>query len=345
MSFLNRRLLGLVTIVVATCAACAPGPGVCNGARAVCSVLDERAPSNGAFLTGTGAEGRDVTWSRGSIDEETPMQIASATKWLASATVMTLVDDGTLSLDDRASKWLPFWATDADDPRSEITLRHLLSFTAGFRAKSFDASCAGNNSMTLEECARKYHDESHVDAPGTTYFYGPAPLQIAGAIVERASERPFDDVFRERVADVVGMSEDATFGREKQNPLLAGGARARPSDYEKFLRALLDGTLLPAQQEAMDEDNTPVDDVVIAESPVEKYGQAWHYALGHWRECAAEEWQATCDDEVIVSSPGAWGFYPWIDRARGTYGIMAADGLFDLDVSVNAVRAVRPLLP
>lgn len=332
--------------------ACAPGPGLCEGegdrgaadVSAVCGVLDERAPANGTFLAGSLADGRELTWSRGSIDEEKPLQIASATKWLAAATVMTLVDDGTLSLDDRASTWLPFWATDADDPRSEVTLRHLLSFTAGFRAKSFDPSCAGNNSMTLEECARKLHDEAHVDAPGTTYFYGPAPLQIAGAIVERASGRPFDEIFRERVADVVGMSDDATFGVDKQNPLIGGGARARASDYEKFLRALLDGTLLPNQQEVMDADHTPVDDIVIAESPVEKYGQAWHYALGHWRECAAAGWQPACDDEVIVSSPGAWGFYPWIDRARGTYGIMAADGLFDLDVSVDVVGAVRPLL-
>jgi CubicO group peptidase (beta-lactamase class C family) len=43
----------------------------------------------------------------GTYTPDTVVFIASAGKWLAAATIMTLVDEGTLSLDDPASKCLP----------------------------------------------------------------------------------------------------------------------------------------------------------------------------------------------------------------------------------------------
>src|SRR5208282_5901240 len=43
----------------------------------------------------------------GNYTPETQVFIASAGKWLAAATIMTLVDEGKLSLEDTPSKWLP----------------------------------------------------------------------------------------------------------------------------------------------------------------------------------------------------------------------------------------------
>ena len=44
------------------------------------------------------------------------------------------------------------------------------------------------------------------------------------------------------------------------------------------------------------------------------------YGLGVWRDVVG------ADDEIqVVSGSGALGFYPWIDRVRGTYGIVAVD--------------------
>jgi len=44
---------------------------------------------------------------------------------------------------------------------------------------------------------------------------------------------------------------------------------------------------------------------------------AWHYSLGHW----VENEPGTGDG--AFSSPGIYGFYPWIDSARVYYGILA----------------------
>src|SRR5919198_4343998 len=44
----------------------------------------------------------------GSYDASTAVAIASASKWLSGATLMTLVDEGKLSFDDPVSKYLPY---------------------------------------------------------------------------------------------------------------------------------------------------------------------------------------------------------------------------------------------
>ena len=54
------------------------------------------------------------------------------------------------------------------------------------------------------------------------------------------------------------------------------------------------------------------------------------YGLGVWRDVVGP------DDEIqVVSGSGALGFYPWIDRVHGTYGIVAVD-----DERNGAERAV-----
>jgi hypothetical protein len=45
--------------------------------------------------------------------------------------------------------------------------------------------------------------------------------------------------------------------------------------------------------------------------------ESWHYSIGHWVE----------DDPKVgdgaFSSPGAFGFYPWIDASKTYYGVVA----------------------
>ncbi len=57
---------------------------------------------------------------------------ASLSKWPAAVMISGLVNAGIMSYDDKANKYLDFWAKDPKDVRSQVTLRHLLSFTSGF---------------------------------------------------------------------------------------------------------------------------------------------------------------------------------------------------------------------
>ena len=99
-----------------------------------------------------------------------------------------------------------------------------------------------------------------------------------------------------------------------------------PKDYASILRALVAGELLtPESMEALTQDNTPSATVAMEYVPETgtEYG-TWHYALGCWRECFGADYDASnCDAPGVVSSPGAFGFYPWWDQVTGQWGVIA----------------------
>ena len=64
------------------------------------------------------------------------------------------------------------------------------------------------------------------------------------------------------------------------------------------------------------------------------------YGLGVWRD------EVAADDSIeVVSGSGALGFYPWIDRVHGTYGIVAVDDeLHGADHAVPASQRIAQML-
>jgi D-alanyl-D-alanine-carboxypeptidase/D-alanyl-D-alanine-endopeptidase len=154
-------------------------------------------------------------------------------------------------------------------------------------------------------------------------------MHIAAAMAEAATGRTWPQIFRDTLGDPLGMSDAAGFmSPSTSNPRPSGGAQGSAEDYERFLLAMLGGELLDGQLGVMHRDWTPADEVTIAYSPASEWGQDWHYGLGNWLECPEATWSAACAAMNVVSSPGAFGFHPWIDRERGIYGILARqDGL------------------
>lgn len=109
----------------------------------------------------------------------------------------------------------------------------------------------------------------------------------------------------------------------------AGGGVTSAADYARFLRALLDGrlqlgALLGTQAVCTQPQACPGDAV---KTPIPR-AERWHYSLAHWVE----------DDPQVgdgaFSSPGAFGFYPWISADRRFYGVVAREqrrGALSLD--------------
>ena len=90
------------------------------------------------------------------MTKDTLFQMASNTKALTTAAVMTLVDDGKLELDSKISEWFPTF----DGPYgSQVTVRHFLTHTSGLRRPTLflypltPRSGADPNAPTLiQEC-------------------------------------------------------------------------------------------------------------------------------------------------------------------------------------------------
>jgi len=61
----------------------------------------------------------------------------------------------------------------------------------------------------------------------------------------------------------------------------------------------------------------------------------WHYSVGHWVEDASNA------SDGAFSSPGAFGFYPWIDKTKTYYGVIARSTPGGALESVYCGRQIR----
>ena len=65
-----------------------------------------------------------------------PYLIWSATKITTAAAIGAAVAEGYLGWDDRVHQHIDWWTSDETDGRSHVTLKHLLSLSSGFGARS-----------------------------------------------------------------------------------------------------------------------------------------------------------------------------------------------------------------
>jgi CubicO group peptidase (beta-lactamase class C family) len=144
----------------------------------------------------------------------TDYRLASVSKQFTAASILLLQEDGKLSIDDRARKWLPELPPAAD----AITLRHLLTHTSGlvdyedlmgddWQGQIRDAGVLA----LLSKQNRLYF------APGTSYRYSNSAYALLSLVVERASGLAYPDFLQARIFGPLGMHDTLAYvagGRE-----------------------------------------------------------------------------------------------------------------------------------
>jgi len=258
------------------------------------------------------------------------MPIASASKWLTSATLLTLVDEGKLSLDEPIARWLPAFA---DGDKARITLRHLLSHRSGLAQNG----CIWDTSTTLEACVDQIAAAPLASDPGTRFSYGNTSYQVAARVGEVAGGSPFQDLFLQRIASPLGLT-DTRFdgGRPTANPAPAASGSSTVTDYGRFLRMLanegeIDGRRVLSAASVAELQRDQVGGLDTSKDFAVQITGIPTYGLGLWRDRVDEQ-----DRAVVVSGSGSLGFYPWLDHEHGTYGIVAV-----ADEAHGDGRAVR----
>ncbi|MFO1441078.1 MAG: serine hydrolase domain-containing protein [Verrucomicrobiaceae bacterium] len=144
------------------------------------------------------------------MEKDALFWIASMTKSVNGAAILCLVDDGKLSLDEPASKWLPDLAkvtvAGGAKPEKPITLRMLLSHTAGI---AFPSRKPTDGAISLKAYVASLIKTPLAFQPGSAYEYGFGPT-VAGRILEIVSGMKYEDFLRTRLFEPLGM-KDTTF--------------------------------------------------------------------------------------------------------------------------------------
>ena len=256
----------------------------------------------------------------GASTEFTSYESASTSKWVTAAVIMDLVKRGVLDLDDHPQDDIDFWPTTGH--HSQIQLRHLLSFTSGLREEPL---CINSGAYDFSDCVEQIlNSNPTIATPGQEFYYGSAHMQVAGLMAVKASgASSWAEVFADFQRNTNLFLNSAYDLPSTGNPRLAGGMHWTAVEYMEFLEAIYREEILsPSLISTMSSDQ--IAGATIVSSPADAAGFDWHYGLGNWIECDGEPFD--CVDVQRVSSPGAYGAYPFIDYAHGYFGIIARQG-------------------
>jgi methyl acetate hydrolase len=164
--------------------------------------------------------------------------IASMTKAITAAAGMQLVEQGKLSLDEPIGKVLPDLAArqvlDGFDARGEpklrpankpITLRHLMTHTAGFAYNMWNGDMVQYLDKTglpaVTTCKNDALKTPIMTDPGTRWEYG-TNIDFVGKAVEAVSGKRLDAYLRDHLFTPLGMSDTAFKIGDAQRKRLVG---------------------------------------------------------------------------------------------------------------------------
>ncbi len=239
----------------------------------------------GATLSVTTPDGSGWSGASGFADVETGrlirsddrLEIASATKPFVAVTVLQLVQEGKIDLDDSLSKWLPdvaAWLENGD----RATVGQLLNHTSGmvdyldaFTTGVFASPDLQGQPWTARGVLSSYaYGRDSQSQPGS-YDYSNTNYVLLGLIVEEATGTSLAQQIRQRILQPLGMTETFYAPQERviggyspnyvgiegvpiqidtqANPTLLGagasGMVSTATDMARFIGALRDGELLP----------------------------------------------------------------------------------------------------
>jgi CubicO group peptidase (beta-lactamase class C family) len=184
--------------------------------------------------------------------------LASITKPMTAAAVMTLVDAGQLSLDDTVTRFFPEFNGGG---REAITVRHCLTHTGGLPDMLADDEMLREKHATLADYRDGAFKARLKFAPGTKYAYSSMGILLAAQIAQKITGVPFDTYIGDKIFKPLEMGKTSLGlgGRDKAATVLSQAAPAMTeagkkswndwnwnSDYWRGLGAPWGGALGPA---------------------------------------------------------------------------------------------------
>ena len=147
------------------------------------------------------------------VDKNTIFQAASISKPVTALAVMKLVQDGVLDLDEDINTYLKTWKLPESEltAKNKVTLRNLLSHTAGVTVHGFAGYSAEAKTPTLVQVL---NDEAPANSgnimvdiePNSKFRYSGGGYTIVQQALIDQLQKPFEEIMHELVLKPLGMT-------------------------------------------------------------------------------------------------------------------------------------------
>ncbi len=267
----------------------------------------------------------------GSHQTGTVYPIFSASKMITASTLMVLVHQGLLRLDDPVDKYLPYFKTKV----GKATIRQLLTHSSGLPNSHWSLYV---QTTTLDRSVREIAKLKALYVPGTAFLYGSVSYQVAARIAEVVTKKPWNTLVRQYLLSPLGMSRTdyQAFGKTA-NPIVAIAGRSNAEDYGHLLQMLLAEGLFGSKRilgvkNVQEMRRVQNKGMKILKLPFKGLGP---YGIGLWLDR-----QSSKGKTLQANHYGAFGFCPWMDFERGICGVLALTrSLRDVYPAIEAFRA------
>ncbi len=183
-------------------------------------------------------------------------RVQSVTKSFTSTVVGFAVEEGLIeSVDDPVSQYLPEYSSLFDSSKNKVTIRHLLTMSAGFKWNEREtyyadpSKCDPHIAEAGEDYIRYVLEKSIVTEPGTVWYYNSGYPNILGYIVEKESGENILEFTYGRLFEPLGIERCCWMpivGEDR--PGCAGGLRLTSRDLAKYGCLYLDNGVWQGKQ-------------------------------------------------------------------------------------------------
>jgi CubicO group peptidase (beta-lactamase class C family) len=181
--------------------------------------------------------GGEMEWAKGygtvtpggaPVTVSTLFQAASISKPVAAMGALKMVEEGKLELDRDVNSYTSLWKLPKDADNNPVTLRQLLSHTAGTTVHGFPGYAAGAPVPTLVQLLNGAKPANtggvHVSSrPGSRWRYSGGGYEVAQYVMMERSKTPFAELMQDKVLKPLAMT-DSTFAQPLPPSLLARAA-------------------------------------------------------------------------------------------------------------------------
>ncbi len=136
---------------------------------------------------------------------DTKFRLGSITKQFTAMLVLQLVEEGKIDMEGTLSDYLPYYRKDVGE---KVTIHHLLTHTSGIPSytglPNFFQEIS-RDPYEVDEFVQEYCSGDLEFEPGSKFVYNNSGYFLLGAIIEKVTGEPYEDMLQERIFKPLGM--------------------------------------------------------------------------------------------------------------------------------------------